>query len=70
MRTFERGVEDETLSCGTGTVAVTTVMRHLGMMNDLFTIETKGGTLYVEWNGNIPTLIGPAVCVFTGKLSL
>jgi|GEM_PF-4606 len=70
MRTFERGVEDETLSCGTGTVAVTAVMRHLGMMNDLFTIETKGGTLYVEWDGNIPTLIGPAVCVFTGKLSL
>jgi diaminopimelate epimerase len=70
MRTFERGVEDETLSCGTGTVAVTTVMRHLGMMNKLFTIETKGGTLYVEWDGNVPTLIGPAVCVFTGKLSL
>ena len=72
MRTFERGVEDETYSCGTGTVAVTYVLAYLGTVRALYTIETKGGTLYVEWdeNGKIPTLIGPAVCIFTGKLTL
>ena len=72
VRTYERGVEDETLSCGTGVTAVALAMREM----DLFTSEeinlyTPGGILSVsftkEKNGykNIH-LKGPATLVYEG----
>lgn len=72
--TYERGVEDETLSCGTG---VTAAAIALALKSELFgeqiiNIQTKGGQLQVTYNRTGETtfsdifLIGPAVRVFEG----
>lgn len=72
VRTYERGVEDETLSCGTGVTAVAIAMFETGKttLPSVF-LETPGGTLEVQFQKeggsykNIK-LIGPAVQVFKG----
>jgi diaminopimelate epimerase len=72
VRTYERGVEDETLSCGTGVTAVAIAMFETGktISSSVF-LETPGGTLEVKFQKeggrykNIK-LIGPAVQVFKG----
>ena len=72
VRTYERGVEDETLSCGTGVTAVALAMFDSGKTtNTRVHIETKGGDLKVEFsykNGSYTDirLIGPAIEVFQG----
>lgn len=74
VRTYERGVEDETLSCGTGVTASALVCYHNeNGFNDV-TVHTKGGKLTVEYTlegehlfRNI-WLCGPAEKVFEGEL--
>ncbi len=70
VRTYERGVEDETYSCGTGVTAsaLSTTLR-FGMKSPINVI-TKGGTLQVSFEENFQNihLIGPAVKVFEGEL--
>lgn len=72
--TYERGVEDETLSCGTG---VTAAALALAVKEDLYgeqniSIQTRGGQLQVTFNRTGKTqfrqiyLVGPAVRVFEG----
>lgn len=72
VRTYERGVEDETLSCGTGVtaVALAAYKRKLAQTNNI-TLHTPGGLLSVSFNEqeSIFTNIhlnGPATAVFTG----
>ena len=72
MRTYERGVENETLSCGTGATAVGLLAGSLGMKSPV-TIETEGGTLRVffeEKDGKFRDvwLAGPAEKVFEGTV--
>ena len=74
LRTYERGVEDETLSCGTGAVAASLAVHFLKLTstNRVF-IETLGGTLEVKFELDFGTyreihLIGPAKKVFSGKI--
>ena len=74
VRTYERGVEDETLSCGTGVTAVALAMNYIGETEkNLIILHTQGGQLQVafEKNGegykNI-WLIGPAIQVFKGTI--
>ncbi len=76
-RTFERGVEGETLACGTGAVAVAcSHLRELGMM-EAGTVELtpSGGVplkvhlLPMEWGFAEVWLTGPARVVFRGKIS-
>lgn len=76
MRTYERGVEDETLSCGTGTVAVALcVAEQKAMQQGKIDIHTPGGNLSVAFQkaGNTYEniwLIGTAIFVFSGKINL
>jgi diaminopimelate epimerase len=76
LRTYERGVEDETLSCGTGVTAAAIVYHELnGFHSDPVKIHTRGGNLEVQMDqsGNTYTNIwlkGPAKKVFKGYVSL
>jgi diaminopimelate epimerase len=75
VRTFERGVEDETFACGTGVTAVALAMAKQKGETGHFTtpIKVLGGDLRIEFDydglefTNI-FLCGPAELVFTGKL--
>jgi diaminopimelate epimerase len=69
IRTFERGVEGETFSCGTGAVACAAVARRLGLAEDEVLVETKGGPLIVTFEGGKAFMEGPAVTVYMGELS-
>ncbi len=75
VRTYERGVEDETLACGTGVTAVAIAM-HATKKTDRTSIvlPVEGGTLEVsfnEQNGNYTDVFlkGPATFVFKGKIN-
>ncbi|HMH31649.1 MAG TPA: diaminopimelate epimerase [Puia sp.] len=75
VRTYERGVEDETLSCGTGVVACALVCYHNDVGYNDVKVITKGGKLVVEYdrvNGAFENiwLCGPAELVFEGHLML
>ena len=75
VRTFERGVENETLSCGTGVTAAALVCGALTQQKDI-QIRTLGGDLRVTFEGNAHIeftniwLIGPAQQVFSGQFCL
>lgn len=72
MRTYERGVEGETLACGTGAVAAAVLARTLGRVrSDSVAVEVPGGvlTVTVELTDGMPTgatLAGEARVVFRG----
>lgn len=70
VRTFERGVEAETHSCGTGAVAVAAVARRLGKTEgDEVRVETRGGPLTVTFDDETGAayMRGPAVIVYEGE---
>ncbi len=48
VRTYERGVEDETLSCGTGILASAIACRTFFNWNGKITVKTRGGELLVD----------------------
>jgi diaminopimelate epimerase len=76
VRTYERGVEDETLSCGTGVTASALVSYHNEIGFNNVTVITRGGTLTVEFDRidegiyNNIWLCGPAEKVFEGKMEV
>ena len=73
IRTYERGVEDETLSCGTGAVATAIGLFHSRKVEEnVVEIKTKGGVLTVtfdEFNGNYKNiwLTGEVNLVYIGE---
>ncbi len=76
VETYERGVEDETLSCGTGVTACALVQMSLNADVNRVEVKTKGGMLSVEarsdGNGGYTDiwLSGPAMSVFHGTIEL
>ncbi|MBQ7252933.1 MAG: diaminopimelate epimerase [Kiritimatiellae bacterium] len=68
-RTYERGVEDETLACGTGAVAIAAAAVAAGLAEaaEPVSVEMPGGTLAVRLVPST-TLEGPACKVFEGTL--
>ncbi|HEY5463037.1 MAG TPA: diaminopimelate epimerase [Hanamia sp.] len=76
VRTYERGVEDETLSCGTGVTASALVAAHNDNGFNRVEVKTNGGNLSVEFDkksdmefANI-WLCGPATFVYSGEIEL
>lgn len=75
IRTYERGVEDETLACGTGAVAAAIGAHFSGQTPlDMVNINALGGCLQVSFtpdSGQYKNilLIGPATYVFSGNLT-
>ncbi|WP_435317585.1 diaminopimelate epimerase [Haloarchaeobius sp. TZWSO28] len=72
QRTFERGVEGETLSCGTGAVAIAAVAKYLGKHEaEELVVSPPGGDLTVEVPDDGPAVLrGPVVHEFDGEASI
>ena len=76
VRTYERGVEDETLSCGTGVTAAALVAAHNNRGFNRVEVITPGGKLSVEFEKTGETnfeniwLCGPATFVFKGEIEV
>lgn len=76
VRTYERGVEEETLSCGTGVTAVAISMHALGKSSSKkVALLTRGGKLEVSFDKNDDSyhnivLSGPAKFIFQGNFQV
>jgi diaminopimelate epimerase len=76
VRTYERGVEDETMSCGTGVTASALMAAHNDNGFNHVDVKTKGGILSVEFEKINETefkniwLSGPATFEFSGEIEL
>lgn len=68
-RTYERGVEEETLACGSGSVATAAMLREWkGETGPIRLITRSGAPLVVNFDGERPTLSGEGRLVFQGHL--
>ena len=73
IRTFERGVEAETLACGPGAVATAALLRAWGLGASETALRTRSGcvlevTLRDEKGAVVPRLRGEGTLVFEGRL--
>ena len=76
VRTYERGVEDETLACGTGAIACSLLAAHWGMVEGSpVIVETRSGeelTIHFQMNGDSfgqVALEGNTTMVYEAKLN-
>ena len=76
IRTYERGVEDETLACGTGSIASAIIAHAIWAMEPPITVVPKSGVeLGVDFQHAGRTyrnvrLTGPATILFTGSIDI
>ena len=76
IRTYERGVENETLACGTGSTASAICMNFLGRTKSgKITMKCRGGDLNVQFNSSNNgfeeiSITGPAKLVFDGTIKV
>jgi diaminopimelate epimerase len=75
VRTYERGVEDETMACGTGAVAAAIIAARRGLVRPPVAVTTSGGeqlTIHFRLHGERAEevfLQGPALIVYEGQLT-
>lgn len=75
IRTYERGVEDETLACGTGSMAAVLVASARNMVKSPVEVKTRGGetlTIYFEKDGEVIQRVwmeGNTTIVYRGQLN-
>jgi len=70
VRTYERGVERETPSCGTGAVAAAAVANQMGLVGTRVTVKTLGGSLKVTLRKGRALMEGPVEAVYRGTYFL
>jgi len=72
LRVYERGA-GETLACGSGACAAVVAGIRLGLLDTRVDVQTRGGSLTIEWSGvlNAPVMMtGPAVTVFESEIDI
>lgn len=70
IRTFERGVEGETLSCGTGATASAIAAASKKLVSgEVVHVTTAGGPLDIDVSGKILVMTGPAETVYDGEIN-
>lgn len=76
VRTYERGVEGETLACGTGAAAAALIAFHIGRIPPPISVKVQGGDVLTidfktaESGFDAVQLTGPAETVFTGEIEI
>ena len=69
VRTYEKGVEAETLACGTGAIASAVVAYKSGLLiSDVYTVQMPGGVLKVGLETDRVYLEGPADKIYRGSM--
>jgi diaminopimelate epimerase len=72
LRVYERGA-GETLACGTGACAAVVAGIRLGLLDSRVNVQTRGGSLTVEWSGELDASVmmtGPATTVFVSEIEV
>ena len=69
LRVYERGA-GETLACGTGACAAVAAGIRAGLLQTPVTVQTRGGELTIDWDGQTLQMTGPATTVFEGQLDI
>ncbi|WP_368640060.1 diaminopimelate epimerase [Castellaniella ginsengisoli] len=69
LRVYERGA-GETLACGTGACAAAVAGIRRGLLDSPVRVDTRGGALHIEWDGQALCMRGPATTVFHGKIDI
>src|SRR6185312_1019165 len=69
LRVYDRGA-GETLACGTGACAAAAAGIRCGLLDSPVRVDTHGGTLRIEWDGETLRLQGPATTVFQGQIDV
>jgi diaminopimelate epimerase len=69
LRVYERGA-GETLACGTGACAAAVAGIRRGLLDSPVRVDTRGGTLRIDWDGQVLRMQGPATTVFHGQIDI
>lgn len=69
LRVYERGA-GETLACGTGACAAVAAGIRQGLLKTPVVVQTRGGELTIDWDGQTLCMTGPATTVFEGQLDI
>lgn len=69
LRVYERGA-GETLACGTGACAAVAAGIRRGLLTSPVRVQTRGGVLSVDWDGQRLRMTGPATSVYNGQVDI